>query len=103
MSYLRSLNRAVGPIPNAVVAAIILVLAGCTAAGTSTGAHHGTPQAATVTPQAYQISRRQFSAPRVTSKSTKIQRPPASSSELTSRHLVVPVAALLVVVLSRLF
>jgi hypothetical protein len=51
--------------------------------------------------QAYQLSRGQLSALRATSKSAGIRRPSALLPGNASRHLAVPIASLLVEVLSR--
>jgi hypothetical protein len=53
--------------------------------------------------QAYQISRSQLSAPRSSANRTKIRRPPAMLPQITSRHITVPIASILVEVLSQLF
>jgi len=52
---------------------------------------------------AYQISRGQLSAPVAVTKSTRTRRPATTLSARSSRYVAMPVAALLVELLSRVF
>jgi len=63
----------------------------------------GAPQTGREATRAYQIARGQLTALRATSRHAEVHRPRVQLPTNTSRHLAVPIACLLVELLSKLF